>query len=207
QKKKFNSGSIVNLSIFFMLKQMIQSVVPHFSDSNMGILLGISEKRRYQKDEVILGQGKFCKSLWFIEEGAVKAYETIEGTERTTYFFMMNTFFTNYYCWVSGNASDITFKAVKECKVIEIDYPSLERLCQKHHIFDTVGRKMAERIYVQEFQLRKLLLNCTALDRYEYLEQNSPEVFQHFALKDIAGFIGITDVSLSRIRKNRIKIK
>ena len=190
-----------------MIKQVIQSVVADFSDSNMEILSGISKKRTYQKDQVILGQGKFCKSLWFIEEGAVKAYETIDGTERTTYFFMMNSFFTNYYCWVSGNASDITFKAVEECKIIEIDYPSLFRLCQKYNIFFTVGRIMAERIYVQEFQLRKLLLNCTALDRYEYLEKNSPEVFQHFALKDIAGFIGITDVSLSRIRKNRIKIQ
>jgi CRP-like cAMP-binding protein len=189
-----------------MIKQVIQSVVADFSDSNMEILSGISKKRTYQKDEVILGQGKFCKSLWFIDNGAVKAY-AIEGVERTTYFFMMNSFFTNYYCWVSGNASDITYKAVEVCEVIEIDYPSLERLCQSYHIFDTVGRKMAERIYVQEFQLRKLLLNCTAIERYEYLEQNSPEVFQHFALKDIAGFIGITDVSLSRIRKNRIKIQ
>lgn len=188
-----------------MIKQVIQSVVADFSDSNMDILSGISKKRTYQKDEEILGQGKFCKSLWFIDKGAVKAYETIEGVERTTYFFTKHSFFTNYYCWVSGNASDITFKAVEECEVIEIDYPSLEGLCQRYHIFDTVGRKMAERIFVQEFQLRKLLLNCNAIERYEYLEQNRPEVFQHFALKDIAGFIGITDVSLSRIRKNRIK--
>jgi CRP-like cAMP-binding protein len=159
----------------------------------------------YEKDEYILEQGKYCNHLWFINKGGVKAFESIDGQDRVTYFFLENMFFTNYYCWVTSNTSDITFKAVEKSEIIEIDYFKLELLCKKHHIFDTIGRKMAERIFVQEFQLRKLLLNCTATERYEYLEKERPELFQRFALKDIASFIGITDVSLSRIRKVRNK--
>lgn len=188
-----------------MIKQAINSVVDHFSDAHMEMLQAISTLKTYRKGDVILDQGRHCRHLWFIEEGAVKAFEIVDGLERTTYFFLKNAFFTNYYCWVSGDVSDITFKAVETSNVIEIDYPALEGLCHKHHIFDTIGRKMAERIFVQEFQLRKLLLNCTAIDRYEYLEKERPEIFRHFALKDIASFIGITDVSLSRIRKNRAR--
>lgn len=114
-------------------------------------------------------------------------------------------FFTNYYCWVTGNASDITFQTVEPSEIIVIDYPKLEELCTQHHIFDTIGRKIAQRIAVDEFYLRKLLLNCSATERYEYFERERPEIFQRFALKDIASFIGITDVSLSRIRKERLR--
>ncbi len=118
--------------------------------------------------------------------------------------FLSLTAGPNYYCWVTKNKSDLTYKAVEDSEIIEIDYQKLEELCAQHHIFDTIGRKMAERIFVQEYFYKKLLLNCTAKQRYEYFEKEQPEIFQYFALKDIASFLGITDVSLSRIRKERL---
>jgi CRP-like cAMP-binding protein len=187
-----------------MIYKVIEAAIGHFHPENKTLLEEISTVRNIDKDSIILEQGKHCKHLWFINKGAVKAYEMIEGSERVTHFFLSNMFFTNYYCWVTKNKSDLTFKAVEDSEIIEIDYPKLEELCTQHHIFVTIGRKMAERIFVQEYFNKKLLLNCTAKQRYEYFEKEQPEIFQNFALKDIASFIGITDVSLSRIRKERI---
>lgn len=189
------------------LFESITAVIGNFPSPYRELLTSISTVKVYDKDEPILEQGRYCKHLWFINRGAVKAYEVVDGTDRVTYFFTDRTFFTNYYCWVTGNPSDISFKAVEPSEIILIDYPKLEELCQKHHIFDTIGRKMAERIFVTEYMNRKLFLQFTATERYEYLESERPEVFQRFALKDIASFIGITDVSLSRIRKDRMAKK
>ncbi|MEN0004786.1 MAG: Crp/Fnr family transcriptional regulator [Bacteroidota bacterium] len=188
-----------------MIKQYIESVIDHFSDAHAELLKGISRKKILEKDALPLEEGKYCNYLWFLEEGAIKAYESIDGVDRVTFFYTPNNFFSNYYCWVTGDKSDITYQAVERCQVIEIDYHKLEALCVKHHIFDRIGRKIAQKLFVQEVQLRKLLLNYTAAHRYEFLENNHPEIFQHFALKDIASFIGITDVSLSRIRRERIR--
>ena len=186
-----------------MIKQVIESVVNHFPDSYMEMLNEISIRRTLEKGTFALREGKYCNHLWFLEKGAVKAYESIDGLDRITFFFVENSFFSNYYCWVTGDKSDISFQAVEACSVIQIDYAKLEELCTHHHIFDRIGRKIAQKLYVQEVQWRKLLLNYTATARYEYLETNHPEIFQHFALKDIASFIGVTDVSLSRIRRER----
>jgi CRP-like cAMP-binding protein len=188
-----------------MIYKVIEDVIGNFPSKYMSMLEQISNSRIVQKDNVILSQGKYCNNLWFINKGAVKASEMIDGNERVSHFFLTNMFFTNYYCWVTKNKSDLTFKAVEESEIIEIDYHKLEDLCSKYHIFDTIGRKMAERIFVQEYFNKKLLLNCNAKQRYEYFEKEQPEIFKHFALKDIASFIGITDVSLSRIRKERMK--
>lgn len=189
-----------------MIKRVIESVIGNFSDDYMKMLNEISTTKKFEKNDIILGEGKFCNHLWFINKGAVKAFESINGIDRTIYFFTENAFFSNYYCWVTGNPSDITFQVIESSEIIEINYPELEKLCTKHHIFDSICRKIAERIFVEEYQLRKLLLNFTAIERYEHLENTRPEIFQRFPLKDIAGFIGVTDVSLSRLRKNR-KIK
>lgn len=188
-----------------MIKEVIESVIPHFSETYMDMLSEISCRKEIRKDTIVLKQGQYCNYLWFIEEGAVKAYENVDGNDRVIYFYTENSFFSNYYCWVTQDTSDVTFQTVEACTVLEIDYPKLEALCIQHHIFDTIGRKIAEKLFVEEVQLRKLLVNYTAKGRYEYLEKHQPEIFQHFALKDIASFIGITDVSLSRIRKERLQ--
>lgn len=188
-----------------MIYQVIESVIGHFPLVYRTMLEEISTVRQISKDAVVLEEGRPCNHLWFINRGAVKAFEWTDGSERVTHFFLTNMFFTNYYCWVTKNRSDLTYKAVEDCEIIEIDYPMLESLCMQHHIFDTIGRKMAERIFVQEYLNKKLLLNYTATERYDYVEREQPEIFQHFALKDIASFIGVTDVSLSRIRKERMR--
>lgn len=188
-----------------MIFNVIESVVQRFPDQYRKMLDDIATTRQFDKEVYILEEGKYCNHLWFINKGAVKAFEPVNGNERVTYFFLDSMFFTNYFCWVTAKPSDITFQTVEPSEIIVIDYPKLEALCTKHHIFDTIGRKIAQRIAVDEFQLRKLLLNYSASDRYEYLEKERPEIFQRFALKDIASFIGITDVSLSRIRKERLR--
>ena len=188
-----------------MIYQVIETVIGDFPLMYRTMLDEISIVRHVRKDEIILEEGRPCNHLWFINRGAVKAFDWMAGSERVTHFFWSNMFFTNYYCWVTKNKSDLTYKAVEDCAIIEIDYFKLETLCSQHHIFDTIGRKMAERIFIQEYLNKKLFLNYTATERYDYLEREQPMVFQHFALKDIATFIGITDVSLSRIRRDRMR--
>ena len=187
-----------------MIYNVIESVIGKFPNQYRDMLDEISVNRSYSKNDFVLEQGNYCNHLWFINEGAVKSFELIDGAQRVTHFFTPHSFFTNYYCWVTSNTSDITFEAVADCELVVVDHTGLMELCRKHHIFDTIGRIIAEKVYVQEFQLRKLLLNYNATERYEYLETHNPEVFQYFPLKDIASFIGVTDVSLSRIRKERM---
>ena len=129
-----------------MIYKTIETVIGNFPHEYQLMLEEISTVRKFEKDEDILQQGKYCNNLWFINQGAVKAFESIDGNERVTYFFLDSMFFTNYYCWVTSDKSDITFRAVEESEIIVIDYPKLEVLCTRHHIFDTIGRKMAERI-------------------------------------------------------------
>jgi hypothetical protein len=49
------------------------------------------------------------------------------------------------------------------------------------------------------------MITETAEERYASLLQNNPDVFQYAPLKQIASYLGITDTSLSRIRKDMMK--
>ncbi len=76
--------------------KVIESVIGHFPSENKTMLDEISTVRFIKKDNTILEQGKNCNYLWFVNKGAVKAFEWIDGTERVSHFFLSNMFFTNY---------------------------------------------------------------------------------------------------------------
>ena len=128
-------------------------------------------------------------------------YENLNDQEKTTHFFIENNLFIDYHSVLTNKPSEIGFKAEDDCILQQIPYDKLLSLYNQSHYLERIARVMAERQFVQEFELRRQLLNFDALQRYEYLIETKPYIFQRFALKDIASFIGITPVSLSRLRK------
>jgi CRP-like cAMP-binding protein len=82
---------------------------------------------------------------------------------------------------------------------------------QLNHLFHSLPefREFGRRILVRGYAALKArmlsMITDTAEERYEKLLQSNPEVFQHAALKHIASYLGITDTSLSRIRKELTK--
>ncbi len=155
------------------------------------------------KNEDLHPIGKYCKHLWFLEKGAVKVYELNNGEERNTHFFTAFSLFIDYHSIATHTPSEIGFRAVEDCSIYALNYAALLTCYDQSPYLERIGRIMAERQFVMEFELRRLLLNYDAKQRYAYLMQKQPEIFQRFSLKDIASFIGITPVSLSRLRKSK----
>jgi CRP-like cAMP-binding protein len=184
-----------NLKLFF---ESLFGVVP---ESEWQLLSSILEPVTIKKGEVFHPIGKQCKHLWFLEKGAVRVFEYTNDAERTTHFFIENNLFIDYHSVLTQSPSEIGFKAEEDCKLQQMPYDKLLTLFDKSHYLERLARLMAERQFVMEFELRRQLLNLDALQRYEYLIQNKPYIFLRFALKDIASYIGITPVSLSRLRK------
>jgi len=71
--------------------------------------------------------------------------------------------------------------------------------------FREFGRAMLVKEFVAFKQRTLLLINKTAEERYADLLNSNGEIFQFAQLKHIASYLGITDTSLSRIRKEYAK--
>lgn len=156
-----------------------------------------------KKGEILLDFQEHCKQLWFLKKGAVRKIENVNGTIKTTHFYLAPMMFTVYHSLIRDLPSDLSIVCESDCEFNTIPYRELVQLYHRSHAIERVGRIMAEHQFVEEFNLRRIWLNMDALQRYEYLEESQSEVFQHFQLKDIATYLGITPVSLSRLRKVR----
>lgn len=183
------------------LKAFFENLFGPMPLSEWQILKDILEPIEILKGTDLHKIGKQCKHLWYLDKGAVRVYEYSNGLERTTHFFVENNLFIDYHSVLTNLPSEIGFRAEENCLIQQMPYNKLLSLFDKSQYLERLARVMAERQFVMEFELRRQLLNFDALARYEYLIQNKPYIFQRFALKDIASFIGITPVSLSRLRK------
>lgn len=158
----------------------------------------------FDKDSMILSAGNTCQYLRFIAVGCVRIYELHDETERTTHFFTENQIFLDFNSFTTGTPTNFNVVAVEDTQLISLHVLKLAEIYTAHPEFERMMRLMAENQSIQEFELRKLLLNCTGIERYQYLIHHMPELFKRFALKDIASFIGITPESLSRLRRQKI---
>lgn len=184
-----------NLRLFF------ESLFGPMPGQEWELLKGIMEPLQVEKGQDLHPIGRCCRHLWYLDRGAVKVYETLDGQERTTHFFVEGNLFIDYHSVTSGEPSQFGFRAEEHCHIQQLPYDRLLAVFDRSHYLERLARLMAERQFMMEFELRRQLLNLDAMQRYEYLMERHPHIFRRFALKDIASFLGITPVSLSRLRK------
>lgn len=185
------------------MREYLEKITGKISDKDWNLFEKLTYQDSRKKADSLLDFNKICKDIWYLRKGAVRKIENVNGIIKTTHFYVAPFMFTIYRSLLREEPSTMAILCEEDCEFDVIPYANLTQLYEQSHAIERVGRIMAEYQYIEEFELRKMLLNMDSLERYEYLESNQPEIFQHFQLKDIATFLGITPVSLSRLRKLR----
>jgi len=172
------------------------------SDEVIGIMVEEYEERRFVKNEFFLKQGKKSDSLHLIE-GLMRAYTfDREGNEVTTNFFSKNSVVYDPASFFDQTPSMENIQAVTECQAYAISYEKVNKLFHSLPEFREFGRLMLVKQLVMSKQRTLALINKTAEERYADLIKDDTDVLQNVPLKHIASYLGITDTSLSRIRRD-----
>jgi CRP-like cAMP-binding protein len=158
--------------------------------------------REIKKNEFLFKEGKICNEYFFLENGFIRAFaHDTEGNDVTTNFYSSNQVVFEVSSFFNRTISKENFQAIIDCEGWYITYEQLNSLFHSMHEFRDFGRS----ILVKGFSALKIrmlsMITETAEQRYEALLTMNPEIFKYAALKHIASYLGITDTSLSRIRK------
>lgn len=164
------------------------------------------ELRSFKKNDYFLKEGKISNEYLFLEEGFMRAFTfDINGNEVTTYFYPKNRVVFEAASFFMRIISTENIQAVTDCKGYSITYDKLNMLFHSIPEFREFGRAMLVKEFVAFKQRTLALINKSAEERYASLINSNKEIFQYAQLKHIASYLGITDTSLSRIRKEFAK--
>lgn len=163
-------------------------------------LISYVKRRNFAKGDIINREGEICRYLYFIETGLVKHYYYHKGKRFVIRFFSENNFFTVLDSFITQTPADFTTVALEPTTVYYLDHDQVERLARRHHSFETFLRNLYASAALHNLNRIKEMFNNDAAALYQSFTANNQHLMQRISLGDIAGYLGISQVSLSRIR-------
>ena len=162
--------------------------------------------KEIKKNSFLLKEGRVSDEYFFLENGFIRAFaDDIEGNDVTTNFYSTGQVVFEVSSFFNRTISKENFQAIVDCEGWYITYDQLNNLFHSMHEFRDFGRSILVKGF-SSLKTRMLsMITETAEQRYDTLLKTNPEIFQQAALKHIASYLGITDTSLSRIRKEYTK--
>ncbi len=173
----------------------------YLSNADAKIMASIFVPKQFKAKEYFAEYDKPCNYLGFVESGLTRSYYIdIKGNENTVCFSSDGMMVVDPVSLFSGENARFSIQVLEESTILITTRNQLEDLYKSEPQLNLFGRKIMEESYV--FTIKRIMdhQTQTAEERYITLMQNT-ELFQKIPLKYLASYIGITDSSLSRIRK------
>jgi CRP-like cAMP-binding protein len=160
------------------------------------------EEKALKKNEYFLKEGEVNNEYLFLADGFMRAFTfDIDGNEVTTYFYPKNRVVFEASSFFMRIISTENIQALTDCKGYAITFEKLNMLFHSIPEFREFGRAMLVKEFSAYKQRTLSMINKSAEERYASLINTNKEIFQIAQLKHIASYLGVTDTSLSRIRK------
>ena len=156
----------------------------------------------FRKGDFILRKDEIARGYLILERGVVRAFVyDYEGNDITTDFFCEGEIIVQELSLFKHLPSAENIQALTDGEGWYIDYDSFQELYHSLKGYSEWGRLfMTEKLF--EAKKRSLeMITLPAKERYMQFIKEKPQIVQSVPLKYIASFLGITDTSLSRIRK------
>ncbi len=162
----------------------------------------------FQKGEIIIPKNSIVKNLFFIRKGLVRSYLNHEkGHEITFQFYAETQIFTNAHAILLNEPSRFDYQALEKTKLYSIEYEPLMQIASQNQDFLELNRTfLGKRIIKQAFQRIESFVFLSPEERYQAFLKEYPNIINRVPDMYIANVLGITPVSLSRI-KGRIAFK
>jgi len=162
-------------------------------------LAEICSIRSYKRNEIIQQPGSLCRTIYWVIQGIARIYYYKDAIEITEHFSAAGDVIVRAESLFTAQPVSKGIQTIIAAEILAIDAPALFRLYDEHHDLERLFRLIFEREYVNTVKRIESLQFKTARERYIDLTENT-DLIRRVPLKHIASFLGITQVTLSRIR-------
>lgn len=162
-----------------------------------------SEFKKLKVNAVISQPHKIPNEIAFVSKGIFRVFYFDEaGNEITKFLFDENIFLVDIENYLSKKPSNDYIQAITEAEIFLFKRKSFEDLEIEIENWSKVVHQIITKSHLKKFNLVSPMLHETATVRYQNFTKNFPNFTNKIPLSFIASFLGITQQSLSRIRKN-----
>ncbi len=185
-----------DLDSFLNFLDEIQPLSPQSKEAMLSLCSLVSVGKNQNLQDI----GQRCRTIYFVKEGLARIFYLKDGTEVTEYFAFENDLIIRAESLFTGKPSKKAIQALENTVFISIPSDALFQLFDQKPEIERLFRKIIEQAYVATVHRMEAIQFQTAEERYVLLLEEKPDLVNRIPLKHIASYLGITQVSLSRIR-------
>jgi len=172
------------------------------SEETFLILKNLSTRKRFKAGDETIKQGGMSSKVYFLTSGLMRSVRVSEaGKEYTKNIYSPIGFVGPFSSILTKKPSLLTYEALTDCKGFEIDFKDFFSLTTTIIEISNLYNRVLEYLFLmyEKKQFESLSLNAT--QRYLLLKSRIPDIDKQIAQYQIASYLNITAVQLSRIRK------
>lgn len=187
-----------------MFEQLKSTIFKHInlSDDDLEVLTTAVYVKVYKRRSDLLRAGERWNKLFFIEQGLVRMFYLDKGGKEFNKAF----FAEGQTIWPVApmdREQGVLFNisAIEETAVLQIPFPILYKTLQKASLWEKFALPFAEKLVEIKFRREHDFLLLSALERLNQITKEAPHIVSRLPDYHLASYLGITNVSLSRIKR------
>jgi len=181
------------------IDQILDKIYP-LPDTSKSIIKECISEISYPKGHFLFRADKIETKIYFIKKGIVRAYANSADNEITFWFGKESDTVISMKSYVANEKGYEDIELLEDCELFELKIQNLQKLFEKDIFIANWGRRFAEQELINTEERLISRQFRTAKERYLELLKNNSDLIQRVQLGHIASYLGITQVSLSRIR-------
>ncbi|WPC40194.1 Crp/Fnr family transcriptional regulator [Clostridium sp. JS66] len=192
------NGSVNNV----LWVNLLKSNGIFLDEENIALLRNISKPKVLKKDMFFLQEGEKSTEIGFIIKGVFRSYYIDKsGNDVTKYFYTEGGILFSYAAYLSQKESMYCIQALEDSEILVVKISDFEKIVEGNYQLLLFYKKMIDKTLVikEEHAISFKLLD--SVKRYKQFLDTYPGLEERVKQRHIASYLGITPVSLSRIRK------
>ncbi len=171
-------------------------------ESEWELIANSLEVHDLKKGEYFLYYNKVNKKLGWIIEGVCRyCYVNDKGDEITKYFVNENQFMCAIESFNNQSPSTEAIQALTDIKFYTLSYEKYQILLNAIPIWSKLVNEIVTQKFIEKLNLLSPMIVLDAKTRYEQFMAANPTVINRISLGYVASYLGITQQSLSRLRR------
>lgn len=181
------------------LKEIIDSIYP-LTPKAYEALSAVCTPITIKKNMDLQAIGQTCKCIYFINKGALRVYYYKGDTDITDSLEFEGAFVARVESLVTGQPSKKVIQAIEDCELLMINIDKLHALYDSYLEIERLFKHLFLKAFLGVLNRIESIQFHSAEVRYANFLKEYPDALKRVPLKYIASYLGITQVSLSRIR-------
>lgn len=172
-------------------------------DASAAALKAKAREASFPRGHTLLRADRVERSIYFIRKGLVRAYSDADNGQVTFWFGREGDPVLSMKSYISNERSYENIELLEDCHFYEFAISELRSLYHQDVHLANWGRKLAENELIKAEERLISMQFKSAQERYDDLLREQPELLLRAQLGHIASYLGMSQVSLSRIRSGR----